>query len=327
MPVIEGHSFMFTRACLICLGVIFAVAGTAASAGDHSCGGLRFLPCVPQPPLEEPACGDTCRQLEKQIAQGCTTAQDAPYADTIFLRRGITIEASDEVRARLSIAALAETPATAVEIVSDLLDDDRDMVRYAAGLQVALSAQRSGMIMSSAATRALDVMRSADTLSFPTSDLLFFQALRAETAGDVRAAIALAAEAGAIEPRFFNAHAVALRLRLLSEEPLTNGRSSNSSQICRQEFEGLLHSLSHIAELEPCPRIAAHLETYLARQLPDPASSPGYTAAQVYLAVLSRRRDLAANRIAHFQDYSRLPCRDSVTRDLTSLANLLGGAR
>ncbi len=125
-----------------------------------------------------------------------------------------------------------------------------------------------------------------------------------------------AREAGALEPRFFNAHALVLRIRMRAGAAVPGYGADRAT--CQTEFARLIEALAAIADLEPCPRIAAHLEQFLARQLRAPGEAPGFAAAQVYLAVLGRQPDLARRALDRVAGQGSLSCRNDILPQLES---------
>jgi hypothetical protein len=290
-----------------------------------SCPWLRLTPCAPPvPPPPPPPCGDACQKLSEQLERGCSSTEDAPYADTIFLRRGLDLALPEPARARLALAALAETPAGAEVALAPLLSDTDPVTRYAAAVHLALAASRTNALSGSAGERARQIFDSAGALPFPKSDALFFEALWQLESGDSEAALTAAIEAAAIEPRFFNAHALVLRI-LMRDGVAVPGYGADRAT-CRKEFSLLIGALSAIADLEPCPRIAAHLEQFLARQLRAPDRAPGFAAAQVYLAMLGHQPELAHRALDRVARQDQLSCRADILPELQSFLTV-GTAR
>lgn len=291
-------------------------AGALASP-KAACPRPRLTPCPPPvSPPPPPSCGDACQKLAEQLERGCSATEDAPYADTIFLRRGLDLALPETVRARLALSALAETPSGAETVLGPLLSNTDPVTRYAAAVQLALVASRADALDAPAGARAREVFAGIDTLPFPRSDALFFEALWLFDAGDPDAAISAAREAGALEPRFFNAHALVLRILMRAGAAVPGYGADRAT--CQTEFARLFDALAAIADLEPCPRIAAHLEQFLARQLRDPAEAPGFAAAQVYLAVLGRQPGLARRALGRIAGQDRLSCRADILPQLQS---------
>ena len=291
-------------------------AGASASP-KAACPRPRLTPCPPPvPPSPPPSCGDACQKLAEQLERGCSVTEDAPYADTIFLRRGLDLALPGPDRARLALAALAETPSGAEAALGPLLSDTNPVTRYAAAVQLALAASRADALSAPAGTRAREVFAGIDSVPFPRSDALFFEALWHLDAGDPDAAMSAAREAGALEPRFFNAHALVLRILMRAGAAVPGYGADRAT--CQTEFARLIEALAAIADLEPCPRIAAHLEQFLARQLRAPGEAPGFAAAQVFLAVLGRQPDLARRALDRVAGQDSLSCRADILPQLES---------
>lgn len=311
------------------LAVALVLAGSTPPLAQQ-CPAFRVAPCVPvavvQP--EDPGCGGLCEPLRDQLERGCAAGADQPYADTVFLRRPGTAFGGDEVRSALALAALAETPEGVASIVAPLMTAEDPRLRYAGALHLALAAVRAGQAGDARMAEALEVMAAAETPDdLPRSDLAFLRALRAEAEGRPAEALVLAQEAVAIEPRFFNALALELRLSLAQGDHLRGAADPFSRpETCREEFRRMLTALARIADLEPCPRVAAHLELYLSRQLRVPEAAPGLRAAQVYLGVLSRRGDLARGALDGFLRPPRPVCAPEVAAELEGLLGLLDAA-
>lgn len=292
--------------------------GTADAAGQTAfCPRLRLTPCPPPvPPPRQPSCGDACKSLAEQLERGCSDTEDAPYADTIFLRRGLDLSLPQPARARLALAALAETPAGAEATLGPLLSDTDPVTRYAAAVHLALAASRTDTLGGPAGERARRIFTGIEALPFPKSDALFFEALWHLDRGKPDAAREAALEAAAVEPRFFNAHALVLRILMRGGTAVPGYGADRAT--CREEFSLLIGALAAIADLEPCPRVAAHLEQFLARQLRAPDQAPGFAAAQVYLAMLGRRPELARRALGRVAQQDGLSCRAAVLPELQS---------
>lgn len=294
----------------------------------QSCAPVRFVPCIilPPPEAQPPDCGALCERLKDQLDRECVGGADAPYADTVFLRRGITLAADQQVKTALALATLAETPDGAEPILTPYYGHEDPAIRYAAGLHMALNAVRAGQIADPRFDQAIEVMAQAEPVPFLRSDLDFMRALQAEARGDLAAAWELTHRASQTEPRFFNALALEIRL-LLAQGVHLRGPASGGDAVCLAEYRAFLAALSGIADLEPCPRVAAHLEMYLSRGLRAPDAAPGMQAAQVYLAVLSRREDLAQRALQAFQTAPRPVCAGPVVRELQGLMTLFDAAQ
>ncbi len=313
-----------TRA-LAGLTMLVMATGVPFAAGAQQCPAFRVVPCVlmkEDPP--QPQCSGVCEELSKQLERGCTAGTDQPYADTVFLRREGIAFGSAEMRRDMALAALAESLDGVMPLTAPLHGDPDARVRYAAALQTALTAVRAGQIGDPRFAEALAVMEAAEFDDFPRSDLLFMKALQAEAANDLRQARAFAHSAAVLEPRFFNALALELRLTLLQGSHLRGAAGRfDAPETCTAEFRQLLASLARIADLEPCPRVAAHLELYLSRQLRVPDQAPGLRAARVYLGVLSRREGMARGGLEAFLQPPQPICAGPVAAELQDLLTLL----
>ncbi|MGP6086012.1 hypothetical protein [Antarctobacter jejuensis] len=310
------------------LAVLVMASGLPFSAIAQQCPGFRVVPCVlmkVDPP--QPQCSGVCEELSKQLERGCTVGTDQPYADTVFLRREGVHFGSEDMRRDLALAALAETLDGVTPLTVPLYGDPDPRARYAAALQTALTAVRAGQIGDPRFAEAITMMEAAEFDNFPRSDLLFMKALQAEAANKLAEARAFAHAAADLEPRFFNALALELRLTLLQGAHLRGaaGRFDNP-ETCAAEFRQLLSTLARIADLEPCPRVAAHLEMYLSRQLRVPDQAPGLRAARVYLGVLSRRESMAQSALEAFVQSPQPICAGPVVAELRDLLTLLDGA-
>lgn len=309
--------------------LLFGCMLAAPLARAQECPSFRVVPCVlVRTPPPQPQCAGACAALDQQLQRGCTAGPDQPYADTILLRRTNLWFGDEEMRRRLALAALAESLDGVSPLTAPLLEDSDPRIRYAAALQVALTAVRAGQISDARFTEALDVMEAAEFEDFPRSDLVFMKALQAEAAGHLSAARDLARAAAELEPRFFNALALELRLTL-SESAHLRGAAGRfeTPQACTDEFTRLLAALARISDLEPCPRVAAHLELYLSRQLRVPDRAPGLRAARVYLGVLSRREAMARGALDAFLQPPQPVCASAVATELQELLNLLDTGR
>ncbi|SNS42051.1 hypothetical protein [Antarctobacter heliothermus] len=298
----------------------------AAPAEAQQCPVFRVAPCIPIPPVQpqDPSCSGLCEDLSEQMQRGCSAGPDQPYADTVYLRRSGLLVGTEADRRVLALAALAETLDGVAPLTAPLMDSDDPGVRYAAGLQVALTALRAGQIADPRFAEALEIMAAVEDPGVPRSDLLFLQATLAEAEGRDKDALALARAAAVAEPRFFNALALHVRLTLEQGEHLRGSASRFAgAEACSAEFTHLLTALARIADLEPCPRVAAHLELYLSRALRAPDSAPGMQAVQVYLAVLSRRASLAQGALDAFLNPPVPVCAGSVAGELDDLLRLL----
>jgi len=298
----------------------------AAPVAAQQCPVFRVAPCIPIPPVqpEELSCSGLCEDLSDQMQRGCTAGPDQPYADTVYLRRASPLVGTEADQRVLALAALAETLDGVAPLTASLVDSDDPGVRYAAALQVALTALRAGQIADPRFAEALEIMAAVEDPGVPRSDLLFLQATLAEAEGRGKDALALARAAAVAEPRFFNALALQVRLTLEQGEHLRGSASRFAGgAVCTAEFTQLLKALAQIADLEPCPRVAAHLELYLSRALRAPDRAPGMQAVQVYLAVLSRRAALAQGALDAFVKAPAPVCADSVSAELDGLLRLL----
>lgn len=298
---------------------LLLASALAAAAGDAGPRLLRFLPVVPagtaQPDAEPPACADqVCERLSEQLARGCGRAGDVPYADTIFLRRGIDPGFPASLERAIALALASNDPAIADDILRPFLNEGAAAARYAAGLYLALVHAQAG---AGPSEPALAAMRGAteEGLPFPASDLDFLEALRLIDAGDSRAARARLEGAIAEEPRFFNALALALRLDMANAA--FAGRQGPS--LCEAAYGELFDHASLMMALDPCAKQAAHLDLYLSRDLPDPTGSAPYQAVKVYVALVSRRPDLARAARDRFASRPEVQCGTRVTGLLEQL--------
>ena len=291
-----------------------------AEAVAGACAPIRFAPCVPaEPPppaAAESACSARCDKLAEQVSRGCGGGAEAAYADTVYLRRAIELEMTQDDRVRLALVAAAVEPDTAAHLAQPLLGRDEPDIVHAAATHVALAAARADDFDATAFRTGLALMeRSAAAAGVPDSDRLFFLALAAAAAGETAEALTQARAALAIEPRFFNAAAFALQLQvgLLARQ----GRRAPGD--CQRDHGVLLDLLAAIAALEPCQRVAAHLEILVSRRLLAPDRSPTFAVAQVYLALIARRPELAGRALERFRHLEGPICADAVAGELEAL--------
>lgn len=297
-----------TRFCALTSALV--LAALPALAGEVGPRVLPFLPVVPSgtaraDPAPE-ACGDAlCERLAEQLARGCGRAGDVPYADTVFLRRGLDPGLEPALARAIALAVASNDPAMAGDLLAPFLGAGPPAARYAAGLYLALVHVQSGAGTGGAgAGFAAMEAAAAEGLDFPASDLDFLAALRALDAGDARAARARLEAAIAAEPRFFNALALAIRLDMEH----ARGVERQGPSLCEAAYGALLDHASLMLSLDPCPRQAAHLDLYLARGLAVPEASGPYLAAKVMVALVARRGDAAREARARFAALGAAQC-------------------
>ncbi|SMX29487.1 hypothetical protein TRP8649_03623 [Pelagimonas phthalicica] len=258
------------------------------------------------------------------MERGCMLDGTQPYADTIFLRQNLTTRIPDDARRALTLAALAQSVDEVSAQLSETVTSSDPLVAYAAYLEIALSAARSGSITDQRASYALSRMSELELQTVTKSDLAFLRALQAEAQGDVEAALTHTQAAIEQEPRFFNALALDLRLRLATGQHLRGPASAFAQTAsCQSEFHELLRVLALIADLEPCKSMAAHLELFLSRQIVVPEDAPGMHAIATYLAVLSKRKDLAQSAFDRFMQPPRPICATEIGAELDRFLDLL----
>lgn len=289
IPRMTGIRRMAKVAIVVATATIWS---TEIPAQTLLSGFVLVPPGKPRPVQGPTGCADPlCQKLKAQLLEGCSSGQGVPYADTVFLRRQISLDGSEDVRNAIAVATLAQDADFATETLTPYLSGGTAEIRYATALHIILAVFRQTGSLSNPATRStLSVMReNADEISFPASDLYFFEAIAAIHSGEQARADRLLVRAIEVEMRFFNAHALRLRERLIFA---TRAVRQGPSQ-CRAAFTNLFEAVTEIMDLEPCPLQAAHLEIYLSRHLTAPENNLPLQALRVYLAVLSGRGGVA----------------------------------
>lgn len=253
----------------------------------------------------------------QQLQQGCVAADDVPYADTILLRQELDVDLDPAFHRSLMLAIAASDPDLAYEFLLPALRNGDPVQRYVAGLYLALAQQQAGRgVLGAVAQDALAAMRrAAAEIPFPASDLAFFEALSGLEQGKLEHAGRLLENAIQLEPRFFNALALAMLVQMAHATRVERQGDS----LCREAYQTLLESASKMMQLQPCAQQAAHLDLFLRRELPIPETSAPYNAVRVYVAMLSRRVDIAELALARFASIEGPRCTRDVTRDLVQL--------
>ncbi|MEM8827273.1 MAG: hypothetical protein AAGD40_10200 [Pseudomonadota bacterium] len=272
---------------------------------------LSLFPVVPEgrerKRQERPACDHAlCGRLKRQIEAGCSAATDLPYADTVFLRRALEPAIPDTLAQALVLANMASDPAFASTALTPFLAAEDPVSRYVAALTLVLAHHQNGLPLDGPALEpAFRAMEEAEpALSFPASDRHFAEGLRWLDRGNEERALTALEQAIDREPRFFNALALALKLQLQA----TIGAERAGPSLCRVAYDKLLGLASGIMDIEPCAQQAAHLDIFLRRDLADPARTPAYRAVEVYVALISRRRDVAVEATDAFSTLSGPRC-------------------
>jgi hypothetical protein len=296
--------------------LLFFTALSSPAAAEGIVPHFSFAPEVErEPPPPPPPC-ERCRKLVESLERGCAVGATVPYADTVLLRRRLDPLDDPEARMAVALAVASSDIDWAERELGPFIDADSAVTRYVAALHLALVAQRAGRLDDPAMERALRTMReAAPSVDFPVSDIAFFDALRAERLGDDEAALAHALDAAATEPQFFNA----LALALLIQVKRTTSEERRSRNACGAAYDTLLDILSRIADIEPCKRFAAHVEQLIAREFTQPRDVAAFSAAQTYLALISRRPEMAAGSAARFAATSGPVCRADVAYELDQL--------
>lgn len=277
---------------------------------------IRVVPPGQPRPNEDPPC-QFCGKLDQQLRQGCARPADAPYADVIYLRQSIDPALPEALRRAIAAARASGDPDQAAQLLTPYLTKGQPRARYAAGLFLALSIYQSGRALASRPGRAaIAAMQNAvPSLQIPPSDLDFIQALAAMELGRDTAALAAAERAVLAEPRFFAAIALALRLHIDRAQRI----ESRGRALCRQAYDKILTLTVAYFDLGPCPQQAAHMETYLSRGHADPDRVAALQAIRVYLALISRRDDLARRATERFENLDGPACRSGVAGQLRAL--------
>lgn len=307
------------RAALaLCLGLVVALGAGAPAQADAS-GPLLLV--APPGQVAQDGARQTCRlcrTLDQQIRQGCARPADVPYADVIYLRRGINPPVSDTLRQAIAQAQAGGDPDFAARVLTPHLSASLPEARYAAGVFLALSLTQAGRpLMSRVGRAALTAMRSAaPSLEMPASDLAYFQALLALEKGRKTAALAAAKRALIAEPRFFAAIVLALELQI-DRAVRVEGQGLG---LCRQVYDAILTLTAAAVDLAPCAQHAAHLESYLSRGQSRPDLVSAIWAIKVYLARIARRDQLARHAAQRFEAIEGPLCRDDVIWQLRALS-------
>lgn len=315
----------FVCFALIGLCLLLSPAGAQQTSADAEIP-MASIPIVP--PFEEteqrppPCTSEACRRLQVQIQRGCRKGNDVPYADTIFLRRGVDLPLSLEERRSLSLARLAQDPQVAETLLEPLLQSDLPDVRYAAALHLMLAVQSTqDNLAHTAVARSMKLMAAeAENISYPASDYLVLAAALEESKGNEREAIALLELAVDVDRRSYPALLALLTLHMeKARRNQTQGRT-----ICRNAFNDVFSTLGQLLDLEPCRSQAAHTGVLLAREVSRPDQDAPYLAALAYLSTLSRRPDATIAVLENLATVPRLQCRGFLINQIRDFAGAAG---
>lgn len=313
---------------LMVLGVLMAAFFTspisAQSSGERGLMPLAGAPIVP--PFEEKETRETgcqseaCKRLKLQIQRGCRKAEDVPYADTIFLRRGVDLTLLPEERRTLSLARLAQAPDVAENLLAGLLLSEIADIRYAAALHLVLSVQSTqGNLAHPAAERGLKLMEAdAGNISYPASDYFVLAATRENAKGNARRAMALLEQAVDVDRRSYPA----LLALLTQQMDKARRQQSQGGTLCRTAFEDVFRTLGLLMDLEPCRSQAAHTGVFLARDLIRPDRDAPYLAALAYLSTLSSRPVATRQVLENLAAVPRMQCRAFLIGQIEEFAGL-----
>lgn len=267
-------------------------------------------------PQQGGCAGALCKKLQSQISAGCSGERGIPYADTIFLRQSISTAGFEDIAKDVALAMLAQDSETAHGLLEPHFAHEMADIRYAGALHLLLSIYHtSGSLTTQAARHALQVMETAaPQTTFPPSDFYFFDALSSHRRGDNDHAQRQLSTALDLEPDYFNAHALLVKLRL---EQATKANRFGPSR-CTKSYQGLFVAAANVMDLDPCPMQAAHLEIYLSRRIANPTASLPLQSLRVYLSLLAKRTDIAQQARA-LAGQASASCQRYITAELAEL--------
>lgn len=271
-------------------------------------------------------CGSAaCKTLQKQLEAGCQHTDGSPYADTIYLRQNTKIALTEEESQLISLSMLSADTKQGLRLIDPLLKHEDESVQYAAALHGALLFYRAGSsLLARDATELRLTMRStASDAKVPDSDYKFFEALAALERGQRSHAVRLLKQANIVEPGFFNALLVRLKLELeIVSETQHLGRN-----ICLKNYTELLDVMSKLVEIERCSKNAAHIDLLIARGMTSPDNNAAYNVSKVYLALIAGRIDIAKTARNIFAENNVPSCRSNILAQLDELINTASKAQ
>lgn len=279
---------------------------------------LRCTPDRPPPPRSFSA---FVAKLKEQIARGCEAGQAAggAYGDSVFARHAPPDTYSADTRRRLMAATMAADPDAAFDITASLRTGDDPSARYAgnivAGYAILRGRGADSFSRLGGIVAALDADREQSGMP-SVADIPFLRANDMLERGDRRGADRELEAAIAIEPIFFNALALAVKLQLSAAIEA----SSAGHEICVDSHKELMRRMQRIVDLAPCMSLAAHLEAFLARGVKADSVSGSYNVVQIYLALISRRDAFATVLSNRFRN-SDVVCKNVVIEEIESWLN------
>ena len=226
-----------------------------------------------------------------------------PYAETALMRHAVKLPLTPEEHKALIAASISQDAELVLQYTAPLRAHPRPDIRYAATL---IAAHRLAKISLRQYRREIHnlvaiLQQLKDKVdAFPTSDADFLAALLAMDAGDDRQALQYLDAALAQEPAFFNAAVLAVKLQL--QRLARNGTLSTGQ--CLREYNTLAARLAHLVALNPCPRMAAHVEVYLSRWFAKPQKVAPLAAARIYLSIMAWDVKRAQAALARYQKLS-----------------------
>ena len=254
--------------------------------------GLVTLRCNLQRQIQRPAwiCRSLqmlSRQLRCQCANPTAPRSGAnPYAETALMRHAVKLPLSSEERKALIAASISQDAELILENTAPLQVHAQPEIQYAAILIAAHRLAKLDLKRYRREIRRLvaKLQRLKNKVrTYPASDADFLAALLAMDEGDTENALRYLDAALAQEPAFFNAAVLAVRLQL---ERLVRDGTPTTRQ-CLREYNALASRLVRLTALNPCPRMAAHVEVYLSRWFENPQDVAPLAAAQIYLSVMA----------------------------------------
>lgn len=262
---------------------------------------------VGPPPQPPPGVIDVCA-AEALRSQGCGhDAARNPFAETLPMRQGITVSLDPDVRRRFAATALGQDMGVGNQLLGEYLASPDSDVRWAAALALAYLAVRTEGAASPSALTALQRLGAAVTEGpeLRASDYWYLLAVRQVALGDSLAAWAALQKAVSLEPSFFAAQA--LKLRILLQRGAPKGRSSLH---CIDYFRKLFGVGAAVAAINPCPLTVAHLSRYLSAELgPLASAGPAERWAMRYYLSWVAKNDPAAR-------HAYQAARQAIDRDL-----------
>jgi hypothetical protein len=208
--------------------------------------------------------------VDELLKKRCTPDLNlASQYEDFLLRNAASLGISPPQEAQLTAAMVSQDGKAALELTAVLRQAPDMLTRSIANL-VALQVWReSGQMLTATDAKPLFAALECDASSMANplkADYAYLRALAALERADSANALKYAEEAAALDPQFFNPHAV--RVALLVE--LAERASLGGDVTCHAAYGKLAHALYDIMALAPCPMKAAHLARYVRSQQSTP---------------------------------------------------------